>query len=305
VLGAGALTGGAFETGVLAALQDHADWDAREADLIVGTSIGSIVGAALRYGLAPTDLYAYRSGQKMSPAAQVLFAKLGEQPALPAIFPRLRWPLPSARILMRAMRHPWRSRAALLAAALPRGRFPMDPYADVVRRLTGSGWPSAALWTVAAKLPSCERIVFGNGDCPECDVPDAVAASCAVPGLFAPVGIADGEYIDGGIHSPTNADLVGDHGFDTVVVVSPMSTTTPRPGTNPFRLYFRAMLGAEVRRLRRRGANVITFQPGPLVQRAMGLNAFDDARCPRVAELSYEHARAKLAHGTQPSTLAA
>ena len=38
--------------------------------------------------------------------------------------------------------------------------------------------------------------------------PTAVAASCAIPAFFAPVSIDGVRYVDGGVHSPTNADLV-------------------------------------------------------------------------------------------------
>src|SRR5205085_3550651 len=58
VLGAGGAVGHAFHSGVLAALSDVTGWDARDADVIVGTSAGSVVGALLRAGLSGTDLAA-------------------------------------------------------------------------------------------------------------------------------------------------------------------------------------------------------------------------------------------------------
>ena len=50
VLGAGGVIGHAFHAGVLAALADDTGWDPRRADVIVGTSAGSIAGALLRAG---------------------------------------------------------------------------------------------------------------------------------------------------------------------------------------------------------------------------------------------------------------
>jgi NTE family protein len=287
VLGAGAFTGGSFEAGVLAALQDHHGWDAREADLIVGTSIGALVGSTLRFGLAPRDLFAYQTNTSVSKAGLSFFAKLGDIEDTKARFRMPRPPLPAASVLLRAMRNPWRSRAALLAAALPTGRYPLTSMTETLRRLTGADWPEAPLWTVATRLPHCERVVFGSHAAPDADVAESVTASCAVPGYFTPVDIGEDRFVDGGIHAPTNADLLADEGFDTVIVISPMSSRAVR-GVNPLRLYCRALLASEVRKLRRRGTEVVVFQPGLAEQRAMGFNAFDETRGPRVAQVSYD-----------------
>jgi NTE family protein len=289
VLGAGGLPGEAFEAGVLAALEEALGWDARSADVIIGTSAGSRVGTLLRANISAQDLFAYETNGPVSADGEPLLAKIREIPELPDLSaPRLPR-VPPLALLTRAARNPWRSRAGLLTAALPTGTYPTAPFAEVLRRLTGTAWPEEALWIVAARLPFGERVVFGRGDWPECDVPQAVSASCCIPGIFAPVEIDDGRYVDGGVHSPTNADLLVDEDVDTVVVVSPMSTNREavvwsRP--NPFRMYFRALLAAEVRRLRKRGKTVLVFQPGAAEQRAMGMNAFAHWRTARIAELA-------------------
>jgi len=59
VLGAGGVIGQAYHAGVLSALAEHAGFDAREADVIVGTSAGSITGTVLRLGVSPRDLAAW------------------------------------------------------------------------------------------------------------------------------------------------------------------------------------------------------------------------------------------------------
>src|SRR5258708_5386455 len=56
VLGAGGAVGGAFHAGVLSTLADELGWDARTAEVVVGTSAGSATGAILRAGLSPDDL---------------------------------------------------------------------------------------------------------------------------------------------------------------------------------------------------------------------------------------------------------
>src|SRR5205814_9838116 len=58
---------------------------------------------------------------------------------------------------------------------------------------------------------------------PPAPVADAVAASCAIPSFFEPVTIGGVAFVDGGAHSPTNADLLADRELDLVVVSSPRS----------------------------------------------------------------------------------
>jgi NTE family protein len=58
VLGAGGVIGHAFHAGVLDGLCDATGWDPRDAEVIVGTSAGSVVGALLRAGFSPRDLAA-------------------------------------------------------------------------------------------------------------------------------------------------------------------------------------------------------------------------------------------------------
>lgn len=298
VLGAGGLVGEAYEAGVLSALYERLGWDAREADLIVGTSAGSLAGTLLRCGISPHDMFAFETNRSMSDQGNALLAKIGDVPSggPPVRFPR-RPRLPSPALFARAMRHPWNSRAGLLCAALPVGRMDTHPYMEKLRFLTGNSWPEKDLWIVAARLPSGKREVFGTKGCPPCDVPLAVSASCAIPGVFAPVHIDGRMYVDGGVHSPTNADVLAGHGIERVVVVSPMSAARPtlrQRRVNPMRMFFRALLAAEVRKLRAEGAEVIVFQPTALEQRVMGMNGLDAGRCARVAQIARDATIARL-----------
>lgn len=290
VLGGGGLTGQAYEAGVLAALQEATGFDARSADLIVGTSAGSQVGAGLRFGLAAPDLKAHIAGEPLSREGQEIFDSIGPVPDLPQPFPRPRFQIPSPRVIGGSVLRPWRSRHRLIASLLPLGSFDLEPYEEVFRRFTGTDWCDRDLWIVGARLPICERVVFGRDEGLECDVPRAVSASCSIPGIMAPIKIGDHLYIDGGIHSPTNADLVAGQDYDEVIVVSPMSASTQsitRGRVNPMRMYCRAMLGKEVRKVRRTGGRVRVFQPGSAAQQVMGVNALDEARCAEVAKVAY------------------
>lgn len=203
--------------------------------------------------------------------------------------------------MTRALRHPWQTRAGMLAAAIPTGPFDTAPYANTLRRLVGTSWPEQSLWVVAAHLPLGDRVVFGRPGCPDCDVVAAVGASCAVPGLFHPVDIDGERYVDGGIHSPTNADLVLDDAFDRVVIVSPMSVSRDairQRRLNPMRLMCRAMLATEVRKLRRNGVEVTVFEPTVTDLKAMGLNALNEMRCERTARAAYESVIRRAEHRT-------
>ncbi len=84
VLGAGGSAGHAFHTGVLAALADHAGWDARDAELIIGTSAGSGVSALLRGGLSPADIYAHQRGRPLSAEGDEVVARLPRAPGTAA-----------------------------------------------------------------------------------------------------------------------------------------------------------------------------------------------------------------------------
>src|SRR5690349_8600395 len=133
VLGAGGAVGHAFHAGVLAALNDATGWDARDADLIVGTSAGSVVGALLRAGLSAADLAARSTGDIVSPEGRDLAdraeAARSHLPPIPSRPPRRRRvPTMSAPgAFVHAAMQPWRVRpAALMAAALPEGQVPTE-----------------------------------------------------------------------------------------------------------------------------------------------------------------------------------
>src|SRR5690349_11033193 len=83
VLGAGGVAGGAFHAGVLAALAEATGWDPRAADLMVGTSAGSITGASLRAGLSAPDMLARAQDRPLSAEGRELTNRLGAVPPFP------------------------------------------------------------------------------------------------------------------------------------------------------------------------------------------------------------------------------
>jgi NTE family protein len=85
-------------------------------------------------------------------------------------------------------------------------------------RLAGAAWPERALTITAVDAETGAFRTFDRAS----GVPllHAVAASCAVPGVYPPVTIDGHRYVDGGMRSAANADLA--HGYDRLVVLAPI-----------------------------------------------------------------------------------
>jgi NTE family protein len=282
---------------VLAALQDAAGWDARDAAVAVGTSAGSIVAALLRAGLEPRDYAAFAVGDPVSPEAARIFARSRGEPVRPAPTEPLRWRPAAPGLLLRAVRRPWEARlGTLAAAALPGGSVPSDGILELIHPLFGAAWPERPLWVCTVRLDDGARVVFGRDPGPVATVGEAVAASCAIPGWFAPVRIGAARYVDGGVHSASNLDTLAGLPLDVVVVSSPMSA---RPGAllptpdGAMRAAGHVRLRSEARRLRRQGTTVLALEPDAADLRVMGrvLDAMDRTR----RESVVRHVRSAMA----------
>lgn len=288
VLGAGGAPGGAFHAGVLSALAEATGWDPRTAEVVVGTSAGSITGASVRAGMPAVDLLNRALGRPLTAEGRAVMGALSEQPIPPIARPTLRGMargVAAPLALVRAATRPWAVRPGSLAAALlPAGTVATDVISTMVGAIAGERWPDGDLRICAVRLSNGRRVVF-RADGPA-SLGQAVAASCAIPGYFEPVVIGESRYVDGGVHSPTNLDVLAGMGLDLVIVSSPMSTAgrALRLGFDaPLRRYSRVMLDAEAARVRLRGTPVIAFQPTAADQRVMGLNAMDGSRRGAVA----------------------
>jgi NTE family protein len=307
VLGAGGLVGQAYHAGVLAALEAELGWDPRQADLIVGTSAGSISGTLLRLGVAPSDLAALATQSPLSPEGFSLVERIQPNSAdLPSPPPRdwIRpWRPPTAALLARTARRPWGFRPEVAAMTmLPRGRIDITDRAAPLHAMVGMNWPER-LWICAARRSDGGRVVFGRHGAPPAPLAAAVLASCAIPAYFAPVTIGGVEYFDGGVYSPTNADAVRAERPDIVVVISPMSFDRPVLGAPDglFRWSARRRLEHETRRLERVGSTVIRIEPDASSRAAMGLNPMSDRRAHRVVSAAMRETARMVAEGRIPS----
>ena len=229
----------------------------------------------MRAGFPPIDLAPRNLGDAISDEAAAIVGRTGGPPAL-ELRPRpfSRSPLPaSPRLLLKSVRHP----AKALAGLLPNGTIATDVIGERIALMYGDrSWPERPLWICAVDLEHGDRVVFGH-DGPDTPVGVAVQASSSIPGFFRPVEHDGRRYVDGGVHSPTNADLVAASRFDVVVIISPMSATRLAHGAllpNPRPMHARR-LADEVDQIRRSGAEVLTFQPTSAVVSAMGRNSMD------------------------------
>ncbi len=278
VLGAGGVVGQAYESGVLAALEHDCGWDPRTADVIVGTSAGSITGTLLRAGIPASELAAWTVQAPLSVEGMALHQMLGtEIPVFEPfrVLPLLRRlpDLPGREMVQRAVIRPWSFRPLVAALALlAPGHVDIAEQLRMLREVEGRTWPEQDLWICAVRRRDGKRVVFGREGTPEVPLHLAIAASCAVPGYFSPVTIGDHAYVDGGAHSPTNAAILRERGLDLVIVVSPMSGPSHLQTDlySVSRGHAARLARREVRALRDRGTEVIVFRPGRAEQEVMG-----------------------------------
>lgn len=312
VLGAGGILGSAWTAGALAALEPRIGRPLGELDLIMGTSAGSVLGAALRCGMTVDELVAHQhSGATPldveSPDIRTLDRETGD--GLPPV------PLPwigSPRLLATALTHPGTINPVVAASGLlPAGRGRMGSLTRMVGALqerlgvTAEGWvPGAPLWVVAVDYDSGHRVVFGRDGGPCATVGDAVLASCSIPGWFVPQVIDGRRYVDGAVSSATSVELLAGPGapaLDEVYVLAPMASHDLDRPRDPLAAAERTVrrvltrwLDAEVRLLRERGTRVTVLTPGPADLAAMGGNLMNPRRRARVLETSLQTSLAAL-----------
>jgi NTE family protein len=245
VLGGG-LLGEVWMTGVPAGHRDATGADPRSWPRFVGTSAGSIVAAGLVAGRAPRR----PRSAAASPTRPV--ENVGDQPSPFAAAERSGRRVPNvfvgAGAVAARVGAPIR---ALGLRVLPDGRRSIAGYADEVDRWGATFDGRLRVCTVDAD--SGRRVVFGSRSAPPASVGQAVAASCAIPAVFAPVRIGDRRYVDGGAWSPTNADAAPAGRGDRVLVFEPTAVLV--------RGALRGAAMVEALALRARGASVHLVTP--------------------------------------------
>jgi NTE family protein len=291
VLGVGGTLGEAWLSGFLAGAGQQGGIDFRQSAHFVGTSAGSIVAARLAAGRPPRGPGEMAGLPQQAPASASLAR---------TAFDRLAWvpfdsSLLAAGIAMRAAR-PGRAlaRAAFLAQ-LPRGRIPLD---DLRARIAALGARfDGRLLVVAVDASTGYRMVFGAPGAPEADAADAVAASCAVPGLFCPVRIGGRDYVDGGVWSPANLDIAPVRPGTHVLCLVPTAVhrAVGRIAARVLARGWQAAIAVEAAEARRRGARVTIIGPDAGSSAAMGADLMDASRRDQVASAGFAQGMAAAA----------
>src|SRR6266542_1144491 len=257
VLGGGGALGISWEIGLLAGLLEEGI-DVAGADLIVGTSAGSIVGTQVALGKTTAELI---DDQNEPDDGKIGALMAGIDPAsVLQLF--MRWA---------GIKEVTRETCAEIgAAALAAQTVSEDEWVAYFEdHLEGAAWPERPLLLTAV---DCETGAFQTWDRDSgVGLGRAVASSCAVPGLFPAVTIHGRKYTDGGVRSGTNADLAG--GYDAVLIVAPIGARSD--GIDP-------LLGrqarAEAEALNAGGTGAELVFPDAATLEAMGIKRMDVGR---------------------------
>lgn len=282
--------GAYWMSGALQAL-DEAGLDPRSAEVIVGTSAGAAIGAILACGHQP-----WLPGQTDAETP----VEIGPGPDGPG---GPWWDVrPQLGLLRSGLLPPYDVKIpAVFGGLLPSGRFQTDH----IERLIWSHVESAGgqlhrgLKVVAVDRTSGRRAIFGAR--PAERLPYAVAASCAIPGYFAPVQIGSHSYIDGGVHNVFNLDLAVEGRPAPVLVLSALTGPIPLSfgptwlGMRVFRGTVGVQLGRAVGSARRSGFPVTVLEPSSEETLAMGRDLMNGAD----AELAYRIGLSRTRHKLQ------
>ncbi len=273
VLGGGGVTGIAWELGILKGLADEGV-DLTSADLVIGTSAGSVVGAQITTGRTVEELYE----TQLEPADHEIGAKLSKLTLLPML-PAMLLPgsgnTKRSRIGKMSMRrHP------------PGG----EKRIEVIRSRIGvEKWGDRELKVTAVEAETGKFTVFDKDS--GVDIVHAVAASCAVPLVWPAVTIGGKHYIDGGIRSTANVDLA--KGADAVVVIAPLPQAFSKATS----------IRAQLERTGARHTAVVTPDEQALVD--IGKNVLDPAKRADAARAGLRQASSvleKVKAAWQPAT---
>lgn len=311
VCGAGGVLGFAWTVGALLALRDTEGFEPGSADMLVGTSAGSVLAAFLGAGVGLDTIHHHQLGIPGASDQVIDYDVAGDGGGPLPQRPQLR--MGSRGLALRAALHPRRyPPAAALSSLLPRGRGSMAPIGRMIEGFAPAGsWADhPATWIVAMDYDSGKRIPFGRQGAPPAGLSEAVMASCAIPGWYAPIRIGGRRYVDGGTCSATSVDLLANRGLDEVIVLAPMAsfdydlpTSVPARVERTIRRATSRRLLHEVEKVRRGGTEVTILAPGRADLVAIGANLMDPRRRELVLETSLRTSAAALVE--RPDWLAA
>jgi NTE family protein len=271
VLGSGGPVGVVWETGLLAGLAE-AGIELSDADLIVGTSAGSIVGAQIAMGKAPGDLAASILSEP-APLRPLSHLPVFPDPDFTYFIDKMAKAI-SEKCPARDVRveiGKWALRTETISEEMFIGVL-----GYIFNEWVDDRWPDRNFACTAVDALSGEFVVWNKEA--GASMRRAIASSCSVPGFFPPVTINGRRYMDGGTHSATNAHLA--KGYDTAVILSVSGTA----GNPEMAAQFRRQLDKELVLLRESGTKVELVVPDASSIGAFGPNLMDPRNAASVAE---------------------
>ena len=275
VLSGGGSVGIGWQTGIAAGLASEGV-DLAEADFIVGTSAGSVVGAQIALGRDMGGrLERYR---KPRPSSEDPSEGSSARPSFPP--ERLEQ-------LMKVMAEPAgetdeERRASIGRFALEAETGAEDAFVDGFSRLASGPWPARYVCTAVNAQTGEFKVWDADAGVP---LERAVASSCCVPGIFPPVTIGDARYMDGGMRSVANLDLAAGH--EKVLLITLMSGDRPAINERMAEL-FRRRAEAERKAVTDAGGTIEVIAPDADAAKTMGMNLMDASLAGAAAEAGFK-----------------
>lgn len=296
VLGCGGVAGAAWSVATLAELERRLGWDARTADIVVGTSAGALIAALLGCGVSVSRMVASQRGELMDDCWD--HEKDWGEGRPP--WPKLRLTAPG--LLVRAWRREIDVTAALTGLLLE-GKADFGPLRRLIQRVAnGASWTShPATWIMVVDARTGERVALGRTDATAVPLSTAVCASYAIPGWYPPVTHGGSRYLDGGVLSPTSADMLLGSGVQEAIVLAPMAAREldlPRQRSGiaeGLRQHMTRIVNREVRALEQAGIHVARLEPSTDDIAAFGANMMSPRRRRRVFDAAALNAPAAVA----------
>jgi NTE family protein len=293
VLGCGGVAGAAWTIATLAELEQQLGWDARDADILVGTSSGAVVAALLAARVSVKRMVLSQLGELADACWNHDLDTGGSRAPKPELRPT------APGLFFHALRrrvHP----VTGLSGLLPRGRADTAPIKRLIDHVVPAGeWaPHPAAWIMVVDARTGERVALGRADAPRVPLDLAVCASYAIPAWCPPVTVNGTTYLDGGIASPTSADMLIGADVDEAIVLAPMASRDIDPprarGSRVaawLRQHMTRIVNREVRALEQAGIRVARLEPCAEDLAAFGSNLMSPRRRRKVFDTAAHSAK--------------